>query len=135
MDFGHPDDGGLGERLLQAVLRGEKTATSSLVVEYLAGDPLPRVGERLRLVDHAGRSHGVVETTRVVVVPMSEVGDDVAAAEGEGFTGAADWRAEHVRFWTEVTAEVRQACGDPGWVLREHEPVVVEHFRLVDRDG
>jgi len=134
MQFGHPGDDGLGERLLRAVLSGEKTATSSLVVEHLAGEPLPRVGERFRLVDHSGRGHGVVETTRVVVLPMSEVGDDVAAAEGEGFAGAADWRAAHVSFWDGVAAHVRAACGDPDWVLREHEPVVVEHFRLVDED-
>jgi uncharacterized protein YhfF len=31
--IGHPGDGGLGDRLLAAVLRGEKTATSSLAVE------------------------------------------------------------------------------------------------------
>ncbi|MGI9157498.1 MAG: hypothetical protein ACR2FG_12835 [Marmoricola sp.] len=42
MSFGYDDDGGLGERLLTAVLRGEKTATSSLAVEYLSGEPLPR---------------------------------------------------------------------------------------------
>ena len=51
MRFGYDGDRGLGDRLLVAVLRGEKTATSSLVVEYLTGEPLPRVGDRLRLVD------------------------------------------------------------------------------------
>ncbi len=49
MRFGYDGDCGLGDRLLAAVLRGEKTATSSLAVEYLSGDPLPRVGERLTL--------------------------------------------------------------------------------------
>ncbi|MDP9397732.1 MAG: hypothetical protein M3P96_07880 [Actinomycetota bacterium] len=39
MRFGYDRDGGLGDRLLAAVLRGEKTATSSLAVEYLRATP------------------------------------------------------------------------------------------------
>lgn len=136
MTFGFDGDGGLGDRLIAAVLRGEKTATSSTAVEYLGGeDPLPRVGERLALTDHAGGVHGVVETTRVTIVPMDEVGDDVARDEGEGFTDAAAWRAAHAAFWHEITEEIRADCGDPTWVLRASEPVVVEWFRLVETDG
>lgn len=78
LSFGYDGDGGLGDRLLSAVLRGEKTATSSLAVEYLSGDPLPRVGQRLTLVDHDGDVHGIVETTRVTITPLHLVGDDVA---------------------------------------------------------
>ena len=44
MSFGYDGDGGLGDRLLAAVLRGEKIATSSLAVEHLSGEPLPHVG-------------------------------------------------------------------------------------------
>ena len=136
MTFGHDGDGGLGDRLLAAVLRAEKTATSSLAVEYLSGeDPLPRVGERLALTDHAGRVHGVVETTRVRIVPMDEVGDDVARDEGEGFADAAAWRAAHETYWRSTADLVRADAGDPGWELRPAEPVVVERFRLVEPDG
>ena len=74
LTFGYDGDQGLGDRLLAAVLRGEKTATSSLAVVYLSGEPLPRVGERLRLMDHDGRPHGVVETTRVRIIPLHLVG-------------------------------------------------------------
>ena len=90
MDFGHDGDDGLGDRLLAAVLRGEKTATSSLAIGYLSGDPLPRVGERLPLVDHTGGVHGTVEITRVTIIPLHLVGDDVARDEGEGFAVAAE---------------------------------------------
>jgi len=83
--FGYDGDGGLGDRLLAAVLRGEKTATSSLAVEYLSGEPLPRVGQHSELVDQAGRRHGRIETTRVRIIPLDEVGDDVARDEGEEY--------------------------------------------------
>jgi len=91
--FGYDGDGGLGDRLLEAVLREEKTATSSLAVEYLSGDPLPRVGERLALEDSDGIVQGTVETTKVTIMPLTLVGDDVARAEGEGFADAAEWLA------------------------------------------
>jgi len=70
LSFGYDGDRGLGDWLLAAVLRGEKIATSSLAVEYPSGEPLPQVGQRLTLVEHGGRPHGVVETTRVTIVPL-----------------------------------------------------------------
>ena len=75
--FGYDGDGGLGDRLLSAVLRGEKTATSSLAVEYLSGESLPRVGQRLTLVDHAGvpawdRRSGEGGTVRALVLDHVE---------------------------------------------------------------
>ncbi len=133
LSFGYDGDGGLGDRLLAAVLRGEKIATSSLAVEHLSGEPLPHVGERLNLVDHAGRVHGAVETTRVTITPLHLVDDQVAKDEGEGFADAADWRRAHIAFWAEVSDLVRSDAGDPGWELREAEPVVVQWFRLLER--
>ncbi len=131
LTFGYEGDRGPGDRLLAAVLRGEKTATSSLTVGYLSGEPLPRVGERLTLVDHDGGPHGIVETTRVAIIPLHLVGDDVARDEGEGFANADEWRRDHVAFWGEVIGLVRDEAGDPAWELREAEPVVVHWFRLV----
>jgi uncharacterized protein YhfF len=84
-------------------------------------------------VDHEGGVHGVAETTRVTIVPLHLVGDDVARDEGEGFADAADWRRAHVAFWTRVKDLVRADAGDPSWELREAEPIVVEWFRLLDR--
>ena len=129
--FGYPGDGGFGDRLLHAVLRGEKTATSSLAIEYLSGVPLPHVGRRLVLQDHAGGVHGLVEVTRVTIIPMHLVGDDIAYDEGEDFADAAAWRRAHTSFWTEVSHLIRAEAADPSWQLRETEPVVVQWFRLL----
>ena len=130
--FGYDGDGGLGDRLLAAVLRGEKTATSSLAVEYLSGEPLPRVGQQSELVDHSGHRHGMIETTQVRIIPLSEVGDDVAGDEGEGFADAAEWRRAHEAFWGEIIEMIRADAGDSTWELRDAEPVVVEWFRLLE---
>lgn len=130
--FGYPGDGGLGNRLLAAVLSGTKTATSSLVVQYLSGELLPRVGAQWELIDDAGQRHGTVETTRVRIIPLDEVDDAVAHDEGEGFADAAEWRAAHEKFWVQTAKMVRAEAGDPTWKLRDAEPVVVEWFHLLD---
>jgi uncharacterized protein YhfF len=132
LSFGYDGDRGLGDRLLAAVLAGEKTATSSLAVEYLSGERLPQVGQRLALVDHAGQRHGMVETTRVRIIPLHLVGNDVAKDEGEGFADASEWLQAHVAFWAEVGDLVRSEIGDPDWTLREAEPVVVHWFQLLE---
>lgn len=132
MTFGYPGDGGLGDRLIAAVLRGEKTATSSLAVGYLAGDePLPIVGRVLPLVDHDGVEHGKVRTTRVRIVPLHLVDDQVAHDEGEGFADASEWRRDHVAFWSQLVEELRAESGDPDWELRAAEPVVIQWFELL----
>lgn len=131
MSFGYPGDGGLGDRLIQAVVSGAKTATSSLAVEYLGGEPLPRVGQHLELTDHDGRTYGTVETTKVRIIPIDQVGDDVAHAEGEGFATADDWRRDHLAYWAEVADLIRTDAGDPDWTMRPSEPVVVHWFRLI----
>ena len=79
----------------------------------------------LTLVDHDGRPHGVVETTRVAIIPLNLVGDDVAHDEGEGFADATEWRRDHEAFWADVAHLARADAGDPDWQLRDAEPVVV----------
>jgi uncharacterized protein YhfF len=134
LTFGYHGDGGLGDRLTEAVLLGAKTATSSLAVEYATQDALPRVGEHLTLVDSHGVARGTVETTDVVITHLHLVGDDVARAEGEGFADAREWRENHVSFWADLADLIRAEIADPSWELREDEHVVVHRFRLIDRD-
>ena len=129
--FGYDGDDGLGDRLVESVLRGDKTATSSLAVEYLSGEPLPRVGQRLSLLDSHGTVRGTVQTTNVTITPLNLVRDDVARAEGEGFRTVDEWHRAHVSFWADVAELIRAEAGDPGWQLREAEPVVIHWFRLV----
>lgn len=129
--FGLGEPGPMRDRLVDAVLAGQKIATSSLLVFYqLDGLSLPRPGELFRLVDTAGETQNTIEITHVDVVPFAKVGDDLALAEGEGFTGADDWRAAHLAFWDRYRDQVREFLGDPVWEIRDDTDVVVEYFRL-----
>lgn len=129
-ELGEP--GPMRDRLVEAVLAGRKTATSSLRVFYDMEDAwLPRSGDRYQLIDSAREKLGVVEATTVDIVPLGGVGDDVAVAEGEGFTKALEWRAAHVAFWDRYRDDVRRYLDDPSWVVDDATEVVVEYFRLV----
>lgn len=123
----------LREQLVAAVLRGEKTATAGLLVDYERdGEPLPEVGERLALVDNEGRDVAVVETTGVRVLRVADTDLEFARDEGEGFASVAEWRDAHDRFWRSYADEVRAWLGDPDWDVTDDTLYVAERFRLVE---
>jgi uncharacterized protein YhfF len=125
--FGFP--GPQRDKLVAAVLRGEKTATASLRLEYAphAEEELPRPGMRWAVVDSDDRPVAVIETTEVTVVRAGDVGEEFAHDEGEGFRTVADWRAAHERFWS--SDAYREEVGSV--TLDDDTLVVCERFRLV----
>jgi uncharacterized protein YhfF len=128
-EFGFP--GPLRDRLVEAVLAGVKTATSSLLADWERdGEQPPAAGERLTVIDSAGLPVGIIEILKTEVLAMSEVDDGVARAEGESYQTAAGWRAEHERFWREEVFADREADMP---VLDDSTPVLVQWFRLHER--
>ena len=106
----------LRRTLVEAVLRGDKTATAGLH----GVDPLAKPGERWLLLDFDDKPVAVVETTKVQVVRAGDIDLEFAREEGEGFESVADWRAAHERFWAD-----REITDDT--------LIVAERFRLVER--
>ena len=129
-EFAFP--GPLRDQLVDAILAGEKTATTGLLAEYeREGEALPRVGERQVVVDSGLRRVAVIETTDVRVVRAADVDLQFAIDEGEGFTSVADWRAAHERLWH--SEDMRAALGEPALDVTDDTLVVAERFRLVER--
>jgi len=92
------------------VLNGSKRATAGLLTDYAEQDePVESVGERLVLVDDDLNRLGLIEVTRVDILPLSDVTWDFAQAEGEGFTDLADWREAHESFWISQGVEITDA--------------------------
>jgi uncharacterized protein YhfF len=133
LEFGHQDDGGLGERLLEMVLDGRKTVTLALAREWdLEGGP-PRPGQRVPVLDAAGTKRATVEVVRVTVVPFGDVDYDTLAASHVGEWGSADeWRATQRAFYDSCRDEVALLLGEPGWRLADDEPMVVTWFTRVE---
>ncbi|WP_328316648.1 ASCH domain-containing protein [Streptomyces sp. NBC_00388] len=123
--------GPLRDRLVRAVLSGEKVSTSGLLAEYeLEQEELPPVGERSALIDSDGREVAVVEVTGVRVLRLGDVGLQHALDEGEGYASVAEWRAGHERFWH--SDEMREAMRDPGFTVDDDTMIVAERFRVVE---
>jgi uncharacterized protein YhfF len=106
----------LRRELVEAVLRGDKTATAGLYGDEL----LPQAGDRFLLLDFDDRSVAVVETTEVRMLRVDEVDLEFARDEGEGFETVAEWRRAHEQFWSDRE-------------IRDDTLVVAERFRLVER--
>lgn len=112
----------LRQKLVAAVLRGEKTATAGLRADYAphTDEPLPGVGDRCTLLGVDDEPVAVVETTEVRVVCAADVDLSFALDEGEGFETVADWRRTHEEFWADQA-------------IRDDTLIVAERFRVVER--
>ena len=129
-EFGFP--GPLRDRLVAAVLAGEKTSTTGLHEEYLReGTRVGAVGDRELVVDSDGRGVAVLETTEIEVKRMGDVDLAFAIDEGEGFESLEDWRAAHVRFFT--SPEMVAHLGEPRVAIDDDTLVVCQRFRVVER--
>jgi uncharacterized protein YhfF len=118
------------ERLVAAVLRREKTATTSLLAELEANqETVPAAGERLTVVDSRERPVIVIELLVVEVVRLRDVELSLALEEGEGFESVAEWRRAHEQFWTaEVIPRLPAGFADS---VTDDTEIVVARFRLV----
>ena len=100
--FGTP--GPSREKLVDLILHGQKRATAGLLTsDYEAeGEPIEHVGELLAIVDNDGTHVGTMQVTRCEVLRFADVPDEFALAEAEGDLNAADFRASHLAYWTQV---------------------------------
>ena len=90
----------LRRRLVEAVLRGEKTATSGLLEEYEAdGEEVGEAGDRYLLHDYDDDPVAIVELTEARVVPAAEIDLEFVRDEAEAFGSVEDWRLAHERFF------------------------------------
>jgi uncharacterized protein YhfF len=90
----------LRRQLVDAVLRGEKTATAGLLADYEAEGVRPgAAGARRVLLGYDDEPVAVVELTESRIVPAAEIDEEFARDEGEGFESAEEWRLAHERFF------------------------------------
>jgi uncharacterized protein YhfF len=128
MELGTP--GPMRDALVAAVLRGEKTATTSLVVQYEDDDEgLPQPGV-YALIDSQDHAVAKVEVVEVNVIEMGDADLELALGEGEGFRTVAEWRSAHVRFWAR---QLKPSLRDPAALrLDDETKIVVERFRVIE---
>lgn len=114
----------LSQHLLGLIASGAKSACCGALADYiLDGEPLPKSGDLVTVLDHRGRPALYYRVTEVNIYPFSAIPESFMLAEGEGdpeTDGLVDaWRDEHAAYFA-------RTCGfDPDM------PIVCERFVLV----
>ncbi|GEK60147.1 RNA-binding protein [Marinococcus halophilus] len=113
------------DELAELVVSGVKTATCSAYMFYeIENEPLPSIGDYSIILNKAGDPVCIIQTTSVKIMPMNEVPEEFAEAEGEGDRSYEYWWNAHEQFFTEALEEV-------GEIFREDMTVVCERFEVV----
>ena len=90
--------------LADLVVEGKKTATTSGYVFYeLEKEPMPQADEYSIVLDGQDNPVAVIQNQSVEVVPMNEVTEEFALAEGEG--DYQYWWDAHEEFFTQALKE------------------------------
>lgn len=109
----------------ELVKQGKKTATCSLKYWYEeAGEKMPSVGKLEVVTDWDGHPVCITETISVDECRFCDVGEEFAAAEGEGDLTLQWWREAHQKFFE---AEAQQE----GFEFHEEIMLVLERFKVV----
>lgn len=111
--------------LADLVLKGEKTATSSLydLYEY-SNEALPKVGEYSIIQNSKGQAVCVIKTTKVMVCPFEKVSAEHAFKEGENDRSLSSWRQLHEALFREWLAQVNYSFSPDRLVVLEEFQVV-----------
>ena len=110
------------DALANLVLAGKKTATASAHPIYeLEDEELPQVGQHSVVLWGDGTAACIIKTTRVYIVPFSQVSAEQAYREGEGDRSPAYWQKVHRAFFT-------REMEDAGLTFTEDMKVVCEEF-------
>lgn len=112
------------DELAQLVVDGKKTATCSGHVFYeLDKEPLPKVDEYSIILNGKEEPVAIIKIIDVSLMPMNEVPEEFAVAEGEG--PYEYWKSAHEEFFTSELITV-------GIEFSEDMLLVCERFELID---
>lgn len=110
--------------LLSLILAGDKTATSSAVIEYEATKtPMPERGSLSILLDGYGQPGCIIETHAVQKLPFSEMNFALCSKEGED-DNLKSWQTKHLKFFKEIAQEFGQEFTDQSEILFEEFRVI-----------
>ena len=115
------------DRLVEAILDGHKTATTSLMAEFIHDhEPLPSSGRRTVLLNSDDQPVALLRYVSVSVTRLGLVTLQHVLNEGEGYKTLTEWRKIHESFWT--SENMLQALDDPDFTVDDQTLVVLETF-------
>lgn len=124
-EFGWDGDDGLGDRLIQQILDGIKTATCAFKRAYSArelDEVFASVGHLVTVIDSAGTARCNIRILDVFETPFGDPDMRLVRGEGDG-EDVAKFQDDHTIAWQVDFGD------DP---LSADEVLIVELFELVD---
>ncbi|WP_144549010.1 ASCH domain-containing protein [Peribacillus simplex] len=113
------------DHLAQLVMDGIKTATCSGYVFYEEeNEPLPSVGDYSIILSSEDEPLAIIQTVKVEVLPMNEVSEEFAIAEGEGDRTYTYWWDAHEKWLKEELHKI-------GHTFKEDMLLVCERIELI----
>lgn len=110
--------------LLELVLQGKKTATSSALLAYERdGIPVPKDGDQSIITYFDGKEGCIIETVDVKLIPYNQMTYDIVKLEGEDDC-LESWKNNHDKFFKE---DARLT----GYEFSEDMIVVFEVFKVI----
>lgn len=112
----------MADSLLQLVLEGKKSATSSLLSVYQSGvEKMPQIGTYQIILDSENTPRCVIYLTETLVKKFCDVTEKHAYEEGEGDRSLKHWRDVHLKYFSSYEG------------FTENSEILCERFKLVHR--
>ncbi|MBH9970808.1 ASCH domain-containing protein [Bifidobacterium sp. W8109] len=115
--------------LVEVILDGRKTATTSLMAKFIHDhEQLLASGRRTVLLNSDDQHLAVLRYASVGVNRLGLVILQHVLNEGEDYKSFPEWRLAHESFWT--SENMRQALDDRDFNVDDQTPVVLETFHV-----
>jgi uncharacterized protein YhfF len=115
------------EQVLALIEAGDKTGTFTLPwIVARTGQPEPREGDCIVLIDFRGQPRLLVRLTAIEAVTFGTIGPRHTAVDGTPVRDLAVWKPLHTRYWNNLLEPF-------GLVVSDNMPVLVERFELLAR--
>lgn len=103
------------DRLVELVLKGKKTATTSL---YDKND-VPSINEKSILVFDNGKNACITKTKKVIITEFKNIKEETSILKGEGTF--EDWKNSHLKYFTTINPN-----------FNENTKIVFEIFEVIE---
>ena len=124
--FGNPEWATYHDELIDLVLKGQKQATTHLVIDFdMNGIRRRKVGDYWIILNQILEPKCLIQVTDTEIKPFNKVDVSLAIREGEGDLSLVYWTNVHTDYFT-------QQCMSFGIEFDKEMLVVVEGFKLIE---
>jgi uncharacterized protein YhfF len=126
VQYGWDGDGGIGDRLIQQIIEGTKTATCAPKISYIPGElewPYSLVGKVCTVTDKFDTPRCNVRQLEVFETTFGNPDPRLVKGEGDG-DDVQKFKTDHMRAWNGMANE--------GVPITDDTILIVELFELVE---